>query len=86
MAGWDYHYRDKGIYGYLSIPAFLGMAVGAFSVGSWMGLVAFILLVAALVWKTKGLNALDSFSNVVQPMFVIFTIAAFAWWMLKRFL
>lgn len=84
--GWDYHYRDKGIYGFLSIPAFLGMDVGAFIAGGWIGLVAFFLLVVVLMWKTKGLNALDAFSKVIQPMFVIFTVAAFAWGIFKNLL
>ncbi len=86
MRGWDYHYRNHGIYGWLSIPAFLGMAVGAYGLGGWLGLAAFVVLVGVLTWKAKGLNVLDCFSNIVQPMFVLFTIAAFAWSALKSFL
>jgi hypothetical protein len=55
------------------------MAVGAHGLGGWLGLAAFVALVVVLTWKAKGLSLLDRFGTVVQPMFVLFIVAAFVW-------
>lgn len=75
----DYYYRKHGIYGWLAVPAFLGMAVWAYQIGGWLGFAAFGISVGVLTWKAKGLNVVDSFGRVIWPMFILFTIAAFAW-------
>jgi hypothetical protein len=84
--GWEYHYRKRGIYGGLSIPAFLGMSAGAFQLGGWIGLIGFVAFAAVLTWKAKGFNALDKFGSVVQPMFVLCLVAAVGWSLIKRLL
>jgi hypothetical protein len=45
-----------------------------------------VALVVVLTRRAKGLNALDSFGMVVEPIFVLCFVAVLAWDLIKRLL